>query len=131
DARLGIVMNKTRKSKSPQGTPRGRLSAAFLESLETDFEAHRDEVIEALRKESPKAYAELVGRLIATTDPPAGESFKDAKDMKDIGRRLLRSCGFLEPDEMSIAAAIEANNAFVSRLEAIVEAAGIKPETMN
>ena len=39
--------------------------------------------------------------------------------MQDIGRRLLQSIGFALPDDVSIQAAIEANDAFIARLEAI------------
>ena len=46
-------------------------------------------------------------------------SFKDAQSMQDIGERLLRSVGLTRPDQRAIDAAIEANNAFVARLEAI------------
>jgi hypothetical protein len=119
------------KAKAQQGTPRLRLSAAFLESLEKDFQAHRDEVIAALRKESPKAYAELLGRLVMTADPPEGGGFKDCQSMEDIGRRLLKSVGLPEPDEAAIQAAIEANDAFVARLQAIAQASGACPQTMN
>jgi len=44
--------------------------------------------------------------------------------MQDIGRKLLHSVGFREPDDVSIAAAIEANDAFIERLEAIRDEAG-------
>jgi hypothetical protein len=119
------------RKPSPQGTPRLRLSASFLESLAKDFEKHRDEVIEALRKESPRAYAELLGRLVMTADPPEGGGFKDCQSMEDIGRRLLKSVGLPEPDEAAIQAAIEANDAFVARLQAIAQASGACPQTMN
>jgi hypothetical protein len=119
------------RKPSPQGTPRLRLSASFLESLAKDFEKHRDEVIEALRRESPKAYAELVGRLIQTTDAPDSKGLKDCNSMTDIGRRLLESVGFREPDDASIQAAIEANDVFVARLQAIAQASGVSPGTMN
>jgi hypothetical protein len=39
--------------------------------------------------------------------------------MQDIGRKLLQSVGFASPDDVSIAAAIEANDEFIARLEAI------------
>jgi hypothetical protein len=39
--------------------------------------------------------------------------------MQEIGRKLLHSVGFAAPDDISIAAAIEANDAFIARLEAI------------
>jgi hypothetical protein len=100
-------------------------------TLQKDFEKHREQVIEALRKESPRAYSELVARLIAASDPPAEGSFKDANSMEDIGRRLLKSVGLSEPDEAAIQAAIEANDTFVTRLQAIAEASGVSPGTMN
>ena len=43
--------------------------------------------------------------------------------MQDIGRKLLQSVGFREPDDISIQAAIEANDAFIERLEAIRDSA--------
>jgi hypothetical protein len=106
-------------SHQKQGTPRLRLSAAFLESLARDFEAHRDEVIAALRTESPKAYAELVARLIQTTDAPAENSFAKCDSMHDIGLRLLRSIGLNEPTDQQITLAIAANDVFVATLEKI------------
>ncbi len=39
--------------------------------------------------------------------------------MQDIGRKLLQSVGFASPDDVSIQAAIEANDVFIARLEAI------------
>jgi len=43
--------------------------------------------------------------------------------MQDIGRKLLQSVGFASPDDVSIQAAIEANDAFIARLEAIRDGA--------
>jgi hypothetical protein len=45
--------------------------------------------------------------------------FSQAKSMQDVGRKLLQSVGFREPDDASIAAAIEANDVFIDRLTAI------------
>ena len=39
--------------------------------------------------------------------------------MTDVGRKLLQSVGFKEPDDVSIQAAIEANDAFIDDLQAI------------
>ena len=47
------------------------------------------------------------------------QSFKDARSMQDIGRRLLISVGLREPTDEAVSLAIEANNAFVARLEQI------------
>jgi hypothetical protein len=49
----------------------------------------------------------------------ATHSFKDAQSMNDIGQRLLISVGLKQPSAAAIQAAIQANDAFVSRLEAI------------
>ena len=111
-------------AKTKAGTPRLRLSAAFLESLEKDFQAHRDEVIEALRKESPKAYAELLGRLVMTADPPAENSFKSCNSMHDIGHRLLVSVGLKEPTDEQIDLAVIANDNFIHRLQEIADTKG-------
>jgi len=54
---------------------------------------------------------------------PTQTDFNSAKSMQDIGKKLLQSIGFREPDDVSIAAAIEANDAFIQRLEAIRDAA--------
>jgi len=39
--------------------------------------------------------------------------------MQEIGRKLLQSVGFALPDDVSIQAAIEANDAFINALNAI------------
>ncbi len=53
-------------------------------------------------------------------DPePNKLDFATANSMHDMGRKLLQSVGFASPDDVSIQAAIEANDAFVGRLEAI------------
>jgi hypothetical protein len=43
--------------------------------------------------------------------------------MEDIGRKLLQSIGFKEPDGVSTAAAIEANDAFIDQLQRIYQQA--------
>src|SRR5262245_40667160 len=49
--------------------------------------------------------------------------FKSATSMQDIGRKLMQSVGVREPSDDDIQAAIEANDAFIARLEAIRDAA--------
>jgi hypothetical protein len=56
-----------------------------------------------------------------TNQPKQG--FAQAKSMQEIGRRLLQSVGMSAPDDASVQQAIEANDAFVARLEAIRDAA--------
>src|SRR5215475_10417270 len=45
--------------------------------------------------------------------------FKSARSMQDIGRKLMQFVGVREPSDDDIQAAIEANDAFIARLEAI------------
>jgi hypothetical protein len=52
-------------------------------------------------------------------EAPKPIDFAKANSMQDIGCKLLQSVGFASPDNLSIAAAIEANDAFVARLEEI------------
>ena len=49
--------------------------------------------------------------------------FRQANSMQDIGRKLLQSVGFASPDDISITAAIEANDNFIAHLEAIRDSA--------
>ena len=81
---------------------------------------------------SDKAYGAAVAAVMGkakilnlTVDQPPNTSvdFKRAKSMQDIGRKLLQSVGFASPDDVSIQAAIEPNDAFIERLEAIRGAA--------
>jgi hypothetical protein len=51
------------------------------------------------------------------------QDWNTAQSMQDIGRKLLQSIGFSEPDDLSVQAAIEANDAFIARLETIRDAA--------
>src|SRR5262245_18391885 len=45
--------------------------------------------------------------------------FKSAKSMQEIGKKLMQSVGVREPSDAMIESAIEANDAFIARLEAI------------
>src|SRR5262249_39019557 len=77
-----------------------------------------------------KAYSAAVSAVMGkakilnlTNDQPRPLDFATANSMQDIGRKLLQSIGFSEPDDASIQAAIEANDAFIERLQAIRNAA--------
>jgi Terminase small subunit len=74
------------------------------------------------------AVAAVMGKakiLNLRVDEPPNTSvdFSSAKSMQDVGRKLLQSVGFASPDDASIQAAIEANDAFIDRLQAIRDAA--------
>ena len=70
-----------------------------------------------------KAIAEVRGIVVKNGNPnPNNIDFTTANSMQEIGRKLLQSVGYREPDDVSIAAAIVANDAFIERLEAIRDA---------
>ena len=82
--------------------------------------------------QSDKAYGAAVSAVMGKAkilnltvgQPPSTKvDFSSANSMQDIGRKLLQSVGFASPDDGSIQAAIEANDIFVGRLEAIRNAA--------
>jgi valyl-tRNA synthetase len=66
--------------------------------------------------------AKVFGFIGEETNQPK-QRFAQAKSMQEIGRRLLHSVGFASPDDASIQAAIEANDAFIERLEAVRDSA--------
>jgi hypothetical protein len=84
-----------------------------------------------LRREAraEKAYGPAVSAVMGKakilnfiTDNEAINSktdFNSAQSIHDIGRKLLQSIGFNEPDDISIRAALDANDAFVAELEVI------------
>jgi hypothetical protein len=81
---------------------------------------------------SDKAYgaavAAVMGKakilnLIVDQPPNTSVDFSSANSMQDIGRKLLQSIGFSEPDDVSIAAAIELNDKFIDDLRQIQQRA--------
>jgi phage terminase small subunit len=70
-----------------------------------------------------QAIAKLYGLNTDKAELPNKIDFSQAKSMQDIGRKLLQTVGFASPDDVSIQAAIEANDAFIARLEAIRDCA--------
>jgi predicted nucleic acid-binding protein len=83
---------------------------------EIQYEARAD-------KAHAAAVAAVLGKAkvlnIIDCPNPNHIDFATANSMQDIGRKLLQSVGFSEPDDVSIQAAIEANDIFIARLEAI------------
>jgi hypothetical protein len=85
-----------------------------------------------------KAYGAAVSAVMGkakilnlTSEQPKQLDFKAARSIQDIGRKLLQSVGFASPDDASAAAAIQANDAFVARLEAIRDQAQATIEQDN
>ncbi len=70
-----------------------------------------------------QAIAKLYGLITDKYEDASKVDFNTTNSMSDIGRKLLQAVGFASPDDVSIQAAIEANDAFIERLEAIRDAA--------
>jgi hypothetical protein len=79
-----------------------------------------------------KAYAAAVSAVMGkakilnlSVDQPPNTSvdFSSAKSMQDVGRKLLQSVGFKEPDDVSIQAAVALNDKFIDDLQAIYQQA--------
>ena len=69
------------------------------------------------------AIARVFG-LTKTTEQYSPGDPSNAESMNDIGRLLLESVGAKAPSQSAISLAIQANNAFIERLEAIRDKAG-------
>ena len=63
--------------------------------------------------------AKLLNLITDRIEDVTNVDYNSAQSMNDIGKKLLQSIGFKEPDDVSIAAAIEANDAFVDQLQQI------------
>jgi phage terminase small subunit len=83
---------------------------------EIQYEARAD-------KAHAAAVAAILGKakILGIVDKPQSEriDWNTTTSMQDIGCKLLQSVGFASPDHVSIQAAIEANDVFIARLEAI------------
>jgi hypothetical protein len=116
----------SRKPKVDKPGLREKLSQDFLATLQKDFEANREEVIQALRKENPTKYAELIGRLIQAQEPQAASGridLNDANSMYELGFKLLLSVHMDESKitDDAVTRAIAANDVFVATLQTIAE----------
>jgi hypothetical protein len=107
-----------KKTKTAEPSARDKLSADFTQRLEQKWREHGDTILDAACRESPTKVAELIARLVATTEP-TGQGFDNCRNMQDIGARLLLSVGITDPTDDMIAQAVACNDAFIAKLEAI------------
>jgi hypothetical protein len=117
---------KSRKLKSEPSLI-NKLSKPLRDFVD-DITANGADALRAVRERDPAKYLELSTKLlplIVALNPGVETEFSDCKSMADVGARLLRSVG-VDPETITegmIAAAIEANNEFVGRLERIKDEA--------
>src|SRR5262249_48554606 len=67
--------------------------------------------------------AKLLNSIAERIEDVTKPDFNAAQSMQDIGKKLLQSVGFKEPDDVSIAAAIELNDTFIDGLQRIYQRA--------
>jgi hypothetical protein len=69
-----------------------------------------------------KAIAEVRGIIVKNGNPnPNKIDFNSAQSLQEIGRKLLQSVGFSEPDDVSVARAVELNDTFIDGLQQIYQ----------
>jgi len=110
---------KNRKPKASEPSLRDKLSTDYLQAFQSDFETNGVEVIQQLREKSPEKYAEIAARLIAATEPKSNDDYNQCESQFDIGRKLLQSIGFADPDDSSVEEAVKAHDSFIEQLKAI------------
>jgi hypothetical protein len=110
----------------------GELQAEANKRLEPKIDLSRERIGRRLHLASQMAEqdrnpngitaAELgIAKVFHPVDAPDPNQidFNSAQSMQDIGRKLLQSIGFKEPDDASIREAIELNDTFIDGLQAI------------
>src|SRR6516164_2809673 len=105
---------KARKPK-PEVNTRDRLTAGFVKGLEEQWRLHGNEVLEAVRKENPVKFAELVVRLVPQEPVVAESPFAAAQSKEDMARKLLESVGVGEINITGdmVEQAVAANDKFI------------------
>jgi tetrahydromethanopterin S-methyltransferase subunit G len=115
----------------------GELQAEQLERLKPKLDLSKETIGQRLRMASEMAEQDRNPQAIVASElgiakvfhritddnEPSKIDFATANSMQDIGRKLLQSVGFASPDDVSIQAAIEANDVFIAQLEGIRDSA--------
>jgi hypothetical protein len=116
-------MAKTSRQKSEPNT-RDRLSHAFIAALEGQWKDHGEAVLDRLREESPKAFAELVVRLVPPEIPQNNGPYTDDMSSREIATVVLTEKMGRHPNDTEIDLAIIAMDNFTHRLDEIAGGKG-------
>jgi DNA transposition AAA+ family ATPase len=68
-----------------------------------------------------KAIAEVRGIIVKQQPNQNQLDYNTCQSMQDIGRKLLQPIGFKEPDDVSVARAVELNDTFIDGLQRIYQ----------
>lgn|SRR5262249_3865594 len=104
--------------------------SAPLRDFVKDFKVHGKDVLEKVRERSPEKYLELSAKLasLVATLRPEPDGLAKARTKEEMAIQLLKSVGVEDEAAMTedmIAAILQANDAFVTRVEEIAQAAGV------
>lgn len=114
-------MKPPRKTK-PEPSLLEQLSAP-LRDFVNDFKTHGADVLQKVREDNPEKYLELSTKLLPLVAAlnPGMDDFSDCNGMRSIGIKLLKSvgCDEFEMTEAMIQEALQHNNQFIERLQAI------------
>src|SRR5262245_3596722 len=117
---------KTRKPKATEPSLIDELNKP-LRDFVSDFQEHGADALQKVRENNPEKYLELSTKLLPLVPAlnPGQSDFSECKSMEEIGIKLLKAVGMDEylMDENAVKAALECNNAFIAKLEAIRDAA--------
>src|SRR5262245_17514655 len=112
-----------RKSQKPSEPSLLSQLAKPLHDFVEDIRVHGpDELRKVHENEGPARYLEFATKLlplIAALNPQGGSEFSDCQTQQDIGRKLLESVGFNDPEDASIEDAVKANYGVIQRLKSI------------
>ena len=123
-APIANLRSKHAQKQKPKGPS---LRERAMQALDADFKLHGEDAIKQMRETKVDRYVELATRPADV----ATDEFANCNSHQDIGRKLLQSIGFSEPDDVSIQAAIELNNNFVDGLQAIYQRAQASEEEIH
>src|SRR5262249_604335 len=123
-APIANLRSKHAQKQKPKG-PWVRERA--MQALDADFKLHGEDAIKQMRETKVDRYVELATRPADV----ATDEFANCNSHEDIGRKLLQSIGFGDPDERSIQEAVEANDVFVNTLLAIHQRAQVSEEEIH
>jgi hypothetical protein len=115
---LGRVMHRVRELQAQAAEHTKEDAAKIIRELnEIKMDAKHDRA-HAAAVSAVMGKAKVLGIIDKPQDNP--QDWNTAQSMQDIGRKLLQSIGFAEPDDVSVQAAIEANDIFMQSLSGYV-----------
>src|SRR5262249_26964569 len=120
---LSRVIHRVRELQAQAAERAGESADKCVQELnELRKDAHSDKAYGAAVA-AVMGKAKILNLVVDQHAVVTAQDFSTANSMQDIGRKLLQSVGFGSPDDVSIQAAIEANDTFIDALNAIREIA--------